>query len=245
MKLHLEILISLPLGLLCVACESGVSLVEPAEITHEPSVKPGINDSFLAEDLKVEEFVERFEGESREVYVHRQAIVDAIGLEVGDVVADVGAGTGAFLSAFADAVGHELAGGRVIALDIAPKFVEHLEQRAAQEGLLQVEARLCGERSVGLPKKSIDVAFLCDVYHHFEYPRSTMASIHSALRRNGEVVIVDFDRIPGVSREWTLGHVRASREEVYAELESFDFEFVEEFDIPGLEENYAARFRRK
>ena len=208
----------------------------------EESVRPGVNDSFLASDLDVDSFVERFEGESREVFAQRGAIVDAMGLRPGAVVADVGSGTGAFLSALAGAVGPK---GKVLALDIAPPFVERLAERARSEGLPQVEARLCGENSVELPARSIDAAFICDVYHHFEYPRSTMGSIHHALRDGGQVVIVDFERIPGVSSEWTLGHVRAGKDEVVAEMASFGFALVEELEIPGLRENWVGRFHKQ
>lgn len=208
----------------------------------EESVRPGVNDSFLADDLDVQTFVERFEGESREVFAQRFAIVEAMGLRAGATVADVGSGTGAFLEPLAGAVGPR---GKVLALDIAPPFVARLAERAKREGLAQVEARLCGENSVDLPAHSIDAAFLCDVYHHFEFPRSTMGSIHHALRDGGEVVIVDFERIPGVSSEWTLGHVRAGKDEVVAEMASFGFELVELLDVPGLRENWVGRFVRR
>ncbi|MCA9258573.1 MAG: hypothetical protein KDA61_05215, partial [Planctomycetales bacterium] len=61
---------------------------------QEASVNPGINDAFR--DPNVEQFVERFEGESREVYTHREKIAKAVGVKEGMTVADVGAGTGLF-----------------------------------------------------------------------------------------------------------------------------------------------------
>ena len=45
--------------------------------------------------------------------------------------------------------------------------------------------------------------------------------------------------------EWVLGHVRAGKEEVREEMESFGFALVEEVDIPGLAENYCLRFRKR
>lgn len=228
------------LGCSLVACAGPGATSEAAP--PETSVKPGINESFLNPDLNVGEYVERFEGESREVFAHRQELVDAVGLQPGQSIADVGAGTGPFVGLFAQAVG---AGGRVYALDIAPNFVEHLAQRAKDEGHPQVQARLCLEDSVDLPAGSIDKAFICDVYHHFEFPRSTMGSLHSALREGGEVVIVDFERIPGVSREWILGHVRAGKDEVVAELDSFGFDLVEEIQVDGVVENWIGRFRKR
>jgi len=213
-----------------------------AELPPEPSVKPGINTNFLDPEMNVDEWVARFEGESREIFAERDALAAAVGLHPGDGIADVGAGTGLFLDAFAAAVGSK---GVVYAVDISPAFIDHLNEHVEEVGLANVRPHLCSEDSVELPPKSIDKAFICDTYHHFEYPRHTMTSIRSALGKNGEVVIVDFERIPGVSREWVLDHVRAGKAEVIAEMESFGFEMVEEIDVPGLEENYVVRFRKR
>ncbi len=232
---------------LMTSCDSSpeppISVAEtPPAAPSEESVKPGINDNFLDPELKVEEWVERFEGESREIFSSRAQIAEALKIEPGQVVVDVGAGTGPFIGLFAEAVGDE---GKVYALDIAPSFVEHLAERAKSEGYPQIEARLCGEKSVDLPKDSADLMFICDVYHHFEYPESSMASIHDALRTGGEVVIVDFERIPGVTRDWLMDHVRAGKAEVFAELDSFGFDLIEELKIAGLTENWVARFRKR
>lgn len=207
----------------------------------EPSVKPGINQDYLDPALDVEAMVQRFEVESREIYVARAEIAAAVALQPGEAVADVGAGTGLFLEPFAQAVGPA---GRLYCVEIAPRFVAHLTERAEGLGLSQVEAVLCSERSVELPERSIDVAFLCDTYHHFEYPRSTLASIRRALRPGGRLVLIDFERIPGVSRPWLLEHVRAGREQVLAEVESAGFVLERQVEIPGLIENYCLRFVR-
>lgn len=207
----------------------------------ERSVNPGINDAYLAKDIDVGQWEQRFEVETREIYHERAAITRALGLRPGQAVADVGAGTGLFLEPFADAVGPT---GRVYDLDIAPAFVDHMNKRAASKGLRQIEARLCSERSIDLPDNSIDAAFVCDVYHHFEYPRSSLASIASALRPGGQLVIIDFERIPGVSREWVLNHVRAGKQEVTAEVQAAGFHLAEEVKIGGFRESYFLRFRK-
>jgi predicted methyltransferase len=229
----------------CAGPGPGEGLPPAAAVAETPaaeaSVKPGINETYLDPELDVDAMVRRFEVESREIAAHRDAIVAAVGIEPGTRMADIGAGTGLFLEPFAAAVGPE---GRLFAVDLAAPFVEHLAERAAAAGLEQVEARRCSEDSVGLPPGSIELAFVCDTYHHFEYPRSTSTSILQALVPGGELFLVDFERIPGVSREWLLEHVRAGKQEVIAELESFGFELVEEVEIEGLEENYALRLRK-
>ncbi len=205
------------------------------------SVKPGINDPYRNPDLQVEEWTSRFEVESREVYASRAAIVEALNLEPGMAVADIGAGTGLFTRPLAERVGPD---GTVYAVDIVPKFIEHIRARADAAGLDQVRTVLCLEDSVELPDDSVDLAFICDVYHHFEYPDASLASLHRAIRPGGTLVVIDFERIPGVSREWLLNHVRAGKEVFTAEIEAAGFELVEEVQVDGLEENYCLRFRK-
>lgn len=207
----------------------------------EPSVRPGVNDRFLDPELAVDEFVEIFEGESREISVHREAIAAALDLAPGEEIADIGAGTGLFLDLFDRAVGPT---GRVVAVDISPAFLEHLDERIRADGLASTETHLGGEREVGLPPRSVDVVFICDTYHHFEFPRTTMNSIRAAMRPGGRLYVVDFERIPGVSREWTLGHVRADKQTFTAEIVDAGFVLEREIDVPGLEENYMLEFRR-
>lgn len=210
--------------------------------TREKSVKPGINDRFLSEDLDVREWLARFEVESREVFAHRADVVTAVGIKPGNTIADIGAGTGIYSREFASAVGKD---GEVFAVDIAKGFLTHIRERAAKEGIRNISTILCSEDSVKLPADSIDAAFICDTYHHFEYPESTLASLHKALRKGGTLVVIDFERIPGKSRKFILGHVRAGKDVVRSEIEAAGFDFVEEADISGLEENYFLRFQRK
>ena len=163
--------------------------------------------------------VATFEGESREVFTARHEVVEAFGIRPGQRVADIGAGTGFYSDLFAQEAGDK---GWVYAVDISTRFLEHINQEYGDTANLT--AVLGREDSVQLPPDSIDMAFLCDTYHHFEYPDSTMRSIHKALAPGGTVVIVDFERIPGETRQWTLDHVRAGKATTRKEMEAFGFE---------------------
>jgi ubiquinone/menaquinone biosynthesis C-methylase UbiE len=188
-----------------------------------------------------EQWAARFEVESREVFSSRDAILAAAGIERGETVADVGAGTGLFTALFARAVGTD---GWVYAVDIAPRFIEYLAEKLPAGGIVNVTPVLCTATSTNLPPASVDVAFVCDTYHHFEHPEQTLASLRRALRPDGRLVIVDFEREEGVSREWVLNHVRAGKSEVKGEIEAAGFQLEAEPDVPGLEENYLLVFRR-
>lgn len=220
-------------------CKTSFLSARKQSASPETSAKPGVNADYLKPDLDVTKWVERFEREGREIYDHREAIVAAARTKPGSTMADIGAGTGLFTPYFSRAVG---ARGKVYAVDIVPAFLDRINKRATSEGLDNVHTVLCTERSVELPANSIDFAFICDVYHHFEYPRSSMASLHRALRPDGEVLMVEFKRIPGVSSDWILNHVRAGQEVFTAEIEAAGFKQIEENHL--LKDNYVIRFRK-
>ncbi|MFK7736924.1 MAG: class I SAM-dependent methyltransferase [Pirellulaceae bacterium] len=215
---------------------------EPAGKADRPENLPkGINDSFLDPDMNVEDFIKRFEVESREVFACREQILAAMQLKPGMSVADVGSGTGLYVGALSKTVKES---GEVYAIDISPKFVKHLRGRVKDEDLENVEVVMCSDRDVNLKPNSVDRVFICDVYHHFEFPSLSMKSIYRALRPGGKLILVDFDRIEGTSREWLLGHIRAPKAVFRKEVEDAGFEFEEEVEVKGFEENYLLRFTK-
>lgn len=210
-------------------------------VAQDQSVKPGINKQYQKPDA--EEWAKKWEAESREIYAHREKILAACKLEPGMSVADVGAGSGLFTRLFARAVGPE---GKVYAVDIAENFIKYIEQTGRQAGLKNIAGVVCTQDDSRLPPDSVDRVFICDTYHHFEYPAKTMATIHRALKKGGRIVLVEFHRIPGVSREWTMNHVRAGQEEFTKEIEAAGFKKI---DAPAeanraLKENYCLVFEK-
>ncbi len=201
----------------------------------------GINDRFLDPQLDPNEFVERFEREGREAYAARNAILKATGVRPGMRVADVGAGTGLFTVLFSGEVGDA---GWVYAVDISPKLIEHIANKAQHAGIENITPVLCDEDSVNLPPESIDLVFVCDTYHHFEFPTKTTTSIYRALRPGGKLVVVDFIRDEATSPDWILGHVRAGKDVFCAEIESVGFERMQEPILDELEENYLVVFSK-
>jgi predicted methyltransferase len=207
-------------------------------LAQEKSVRPGINDPFKDPDVK--KYVETFEGESREVFTKRKEIVAAVGLKPDSVVADVGAGTGLFTRLFAAELKEK---GKVYAVDIAQKFLDHIAKVNKEAGITNVTTVLCKDDSTELAAGSIDVAFVCDTYHHFEFPQRTMASIHKALKPGGKVVIVDFRRVKGESTDWVMNHVRAGQDVVEKEVTEAGFKKVGE-QKRILKENYLVVFEK-
>lgn len=229
---------------LMVALLLGVSLLSGscrAAPRTEAGASADLNRNFVDPEMDVGRWVERFEGESREVFSARREVLEATGVVPGHRVADVGAGTGLYTRLFAEAVGDT---GWVYAVDISTAFLEHINETgklARHDNVTPVLGRV---DTTTLPPKSVDVVFLCDTYHHLERVEPMLASIRSALAPGGRLILVEFDRIEGTSREWILDHVRAGKATFRAEIEAAGLRFVEEVEIPGFVENYLIIFEK-
>jgi predicted methyltransferase len=223
---HRTVLITL---LLC-----GLWLVFSAT-AQEQSVRPGINRHFA--DPEWQRWVNTFERPGREVYDQRHAIVAASKVRPGMTVADIGAGTGLFTRLLAPAVAPD---GTVYAIDIASTFIDNILRTCREQGLSNVTGIVNTPADIGLPADAIDLAFITDTYHHFEYPRQTLASIHQALRSAGRVIIIDFRRDPRISTKWVMGHVRGNKAQVIQEMQAAGFRLVD--DKPLMRTNYFLEF---
>jgi ubiquinone/menaquinone biosynthesis C-methylase UbiE len=221
--------------------ETPVISAEPSASERElVSVRPGVNDRYFEADA-IASWTATFELERRDVIASRDEIVAALELSPGMTVADIGAGTGAFLASLSAGVGAE---GTLYAVDIVPAFVEHLRTRAAAEQLPNVEVVAGTATAVMLPDASIDLMFMCDVYHHIEYPSVYARSLHRALRADGRLIIVEFDRIPGKTSPAMLRHVRQDKATLIAELTAEGFVLEREITDVPLRENYMLVFHK-
>jgi ubiquinone/menaquinone biosynthesis C-methylase UbiE len=199
-----------------------------------------INEPFKKPDVK--RFIATFESGNREIYAKRLEILSSLRLTPGMAVADVGAGTGLFTRLFAEKVGPK---GKVYAVEIAPEFLAHIAAEAQKRGESQVVTVLGSQESTSLPHESADLVFLCDVYHHLEKPIKALLSIHRALRPDGRLVVIDFDRVQGQSTGFVLKHVRAGKSVFLKEIESSGFTLIPTRKPPALKENFFLSFQKK
>jgi ubiquinone/menaquinone biosynthesis C-methylase UbiE len=203
------------------------------------SVNPGINDTWKSPEI--DPLIDILEAESREIYRERSNLAALVGPPRGAVIADVGAGSGFMAEEFAALVGDE---GLVYTVDINPVMLDEILKKANAKGISNIRKVLSPEDSVNLAPNSVDIVFLCDTYHHFEFPKPTMSSIFQALRSGGQLVLVEFRRIPGQSEPWLLEHVRAGEKVFKKEILEIGFELTNSHYPPYLTENYVLRFRK-
>lgn len=226
----------------CLVLILGTTKGQDSPQSQGPAPYPAeMNKRFTDPNMNVQEFVKRFENESRDIYEKRKDITRAVGLRPGDAVADIGAGTGLFTQLFAEQVGPK---GTVYAVDIGPEFVKYIADQAKKLGHEQVvKTVLNTQDSAELQPDSIDVAFICDTYHHFEHPEKMLASIHRALRPGGRLVIIDFD-LRKDSGDFVKQRARAPREVYYREIAAAGFERIDTKNAPAIKDNFYAEFRR-
>lgn len=213
----------------------------------------GLNGDFSATSARSADDVEKkfvglFEdAETRDIAAARDAIVDVLGahgLVTGAAVADVGAGTGVLLAGLSRAVG---AAGRVIAVEPAPVFLDHVARRL-RDGDFPLGNVVVRAEPPPPTAALLDLVLLVDVYHHLEYPRTTLRAYRRALADRGALVVVDFHkdarRITSHDADWVARHIRADQATFRAEIEGCGFSHVAEPHVPGLPENYVMVFHK-
>ncbi len=221
--------------LLILVCLNFLGLSEIQ--AEEESVRPGINTYYMDPDWQ--HWVNQFETPGREIYDRRYDILRASAVSPGMVVADIGAGTGLFTRLFSRQVGAE---GKVYAVDISRPFVVNILRESREQNLMNIEGVVNSPGDAMLDAESIDLAFAVDTYHHFEYPKSMLASIHKALRSGGRLIVIDFRKHPGKSSDWVMGHVRANKNKVIEEITSAGFAQIDDKSL--LRDNYFLEFRK-
>jgi predicted methyltransferase len=72
-----------------------------------------------------------------------------------------------------------------------------------------------------------------------------LSSIRKALKTGGRFIVIDFQRVPGVSPPRTLEHVRAGKPAVIAEIEANGFRLRDEVSSIELKQNYYLIFEKR
>ena len=138
------------------------------------------------EDLAT--YLARLESPERAAWQRPDELVAALGLRPGAVVCDVGSGPGYFALRLARAVGPT---GRVHAVDVEPRMLRVLEERARDAGLGNVHPVLAPDGD-GLPPEPCDLILTVNAFHHFPDGAATLARLATRLAPGGRIALVDF-----------------------------------------------------
>ncbi len=172
----------------------------------------------------VERFAAIFDDPSRDEWQHPDEVMRLLQIQAGMTAADLGAGTGYFLPYLERAVAPD---GRVLALDVEPAMVRHMEQRVQETGMRNVEVREVTADNPGLDPQSVDRVLVVDTWHHLDDREHYASLLHDGLRPAGQVLVVDFT---AESPHGPPADARLTPEQVAAELDAggFDATVLEE-----------------
>ena len=134
-----------------------------------------------------EQFAKSFDDPARDKWQMPARVIEALGLRSDSAVADIGAGTGYFSMRLAKAVPK----GTVYAVDVEPKMLEFLRQRAQTEHVSNVVPVQAAASSPNLPKP-VDAILIVNTYHHLPSRVTYFGELKRSLNTGGRVAIVDY-----------------------------------------------------
>jgi ubiquinone/menaquinone biosynthesis C-methylase UbiE len=115
--------------------------------------------------------------------------LDEIGIAKGASVADIGAGAGYMTWRMAERVGPS---GKVYAVDIQSEMLRLLRRNLEERKLANFETVLGTVNDPKLPRESVDLVLLVDVYHEFSEPQAMLRKIRESLRRDGRLALLEY-----------------------------------------------------
>ena len=130
-------------------------------------------------------WLERSEREKEE---NVSSLIKNMKIKSNEVIADIGAGSGYHAFRIASLITN----GLVYAVDIQPEMLMAIEKTKEFKKVENIKTILGTEKTVELPKNSVDKILMVDVYHEFSFPVEMINSIKNALKPNGELFLIEY-----------------------------------------------------
>jgi ubiquinone/menaquinone biosynthesis C-methylase UbiE len=163
----------------------------------------------------------------RENNMRPKELAALLGIKPGSTVADVGTGPGMMLPYLLEAVGPK---GRIVAEDIQQDFLTRAAERIKSNNWTNVTTVLGTDRDPKLPG-GLDLVFVLDAYHHFDYPGEMLGHFARALKADGRLAIADYYKFRKNEKgQDKSGHIRADRDEVRGEIEANGYRLISQHD---------------
>src|SRR5262245_41016172 len=152
-------------------------------------------------------------------------VMDKLALKPGQVVADIGAGAGTFSIQFSRSV---KPGGKVYAVEIDEKLIDHILSSANQQGIVNIEG-IRGEYDDPVLPAPVDLAFLNDVLHHIQHRDVYLKNLARYLKPAARVAIIDFK--PGQGGHADDPALQVSQDQATAWMAAAGLKSVEVIDL--------------
>lgn len=170
---------------------SGQDASTTEKYTYKKGDPNGIGKWYMGREIA---YVMGFQGinwlerPEREEEENTSKLIKNMDIKLGDSIADIGAGSGYHVFKMAPVAKD----GFVFAVDIQEEMLVALLTHPNYKQSANIGTVLGGEKTVNLPKNSVDKILMVDVYHEFNYPYEMMMSMKNALRKDGEIYLVEY-----------------------------------------------------
>lgn len=128
--------------------------------------------------------------EERRTLLPTEAVLQHLQLDADDAIADLGAGNGYFTIPMAKKVT-----GPVYAVDIEPKMLSLLKERAAKEEVENVEYIVSDLENIKLRNRSVDKVMAAFVIHEVPDVVKAIKEAKRILKPGGSLMIIEWEKV--------------------------------------------------
>jgi ubiquinone/menaquinone biosynthesis C-methylase UbiE len=132
--------------------------------------------------------IDWLERPEREAEENTTRLIENLNIKPTDTIADIGAGSGYHVFKMAPIAKD----GFVYAVDIQQEMLAAILTHPDAKTSKNIGTTLGNEKTVNLPENSVDKILLVDVYHEFNYPYEMIMSIKKALKKDGEIYLIEY-----------------------------------------------------
>jgi ubiquinone/menaquinone biosynthesis C-methylase UbiE len=122
----------------------------------------------------------------RDIFVHRDDILDEFGIHRGHNIVDYGCGPGSYIRKASELVG---VGGMVYAVDIHELAIKAVKKRIEKENLRNVTALVVSNERCPLADNSIDLIYALDMFHMVANPDTFLKELNRIVKPDGILFI--------------------------------------------------------
>lgn len=148
-----------------------------------------------------------------------------LNLKTGMTVCDMGCGNGFYALKMAKMVGPQ---GTILGVDVQPEMLQFLRTRMEKEGVDNVTPILGSFHNPHLPRNTVDVILMVDVYHELSHPEIMLRAMRDSLKPNGQIILLEY-REEDLKVPIKPLH-KMSKAQILKEYETNGFRIASQFD---------------
>lgn len=130
----------------------------------------------------------------REKLISPSQMAKILDIQSHDMIADLGAGNGFFALLFS-----KITKGKLIAVDIEPKMLQKLKERAQEAGVRNIEYVESDLENLQLENETVDKVITAFVLHEVGDLDQVLSHIYTMLKTDGRALLLEWEKVESES----------------------------------------------